>query len=246
MLQYILRRLLQAIPMLVGISFAAFVLMRLAPGGPMAIYAQNPSMSEADMRRIEHILGLDQPIHIQYLKWAAGMATGRGRIGPELAVQPGRALAFADDPGWPEVPRLLGDPAVDTDPPDWLLDGMVSVLTRWAQHWGQRPSVVVPMPSRSRPRLVHGIAERLATVGRLPLVDALATNGPAPSHALAPSRRAGLVETSLRLVPGTQLDGPVLLVDDTLRTGWTVTVAGALLRAAGAPVVLPLVVHRRP
>jgi peptide/nickel transport system permease protein len=76
MLRYILRRLLQAIPMLVGISFAAFVLMRLAPGGPMAIYAQNPNMSEADMRRIEHILGLDQPIHIQYLKWAAGMATG--------------------------------------------------------------------------------------------------------------------------------------------------------------------------
>jgi peptide/nickel transport system permease protein len=76
MLQYILRRLLQAIPMLIGISFAAFVLMRLAPGGPMAIYAQNPNMSEADMRRIEHILGLDQPVHIQYLKWAAGMATG--------------------------------------------------------------------------------------------------------------------------------------------------------------------------
>jgi len=76
MARYIFRRLLQAVPMLVGISFAAFVLMRLAPGGPMAIYAQNPTMSEADMRRIEHILGLDQPIHIQYLKWATGMVTG--------------------------------------------------------------------------------------------------------------------------------------------------------------------------
>jgi peptide/nickel transport system permease protein len=76
MMRFVLRRLGQAIPMLIGISFAAFVLMRLAPGGPMAIYAQNPTMSEADMRRIEHILGLDQPIHIQYLKWAAGMATG--------------------------------------------------------------------------------------------------------------------------------------------------------------------------
>ena len=62
--------------MLVGISCAAFVLLRLAPGGPMAVYAQNPNMTEADMRRIEHILGLDQPMHIQYLKWAAGMATG--------------------------------------------------------------------------------------------------------------------------------------------------------------------------
>ena len=73
---YIFRRMLQAIPMLVGVSFAAFVLLRLAPGGPMAVYAQNPNMSEADMRRIEHILGLDQPVHLQYLKWAAGMATG--------------------------------------------------------------------------------------------------------------------------------------------------------------------------
>ena len=74
--RYAVRRLVQAIPMLVGISFAAFVLLRLAPGGPMAVYAQNPNMSEADMRRIEHILGLDQPIHVQYVKWVAGMATG--------------------------------------------------------------------------------------------------------------------------------------------------------------------------
>lgn len=76
MARYILRRFLEAIPLLVGISFAAFVLMRLAPGGPMAVYAQNPTMSEADMRRIEHLLGLDEPIPIQYAKWAMGMATG--------------------------------------------------------------------------------------------------------------------------------------------------------------------------
>jgi peptide/nickel transport system permease protein len=73
---YAIRRALQAIPLLIGISFAAFVLLRLAPGGPMAVYAQNPSMTEADMRRIERILGLDQPIHVQYMKWATGMATG--------------------------------------------------------------------------------------------------------------------------------------------------------------------------
>ena len=42
----------------------------------MAVYAQNPNMTEADMRRIEKILGLDQPVHLQYLKWAAGMAVG--------------------------------------------------------------------------------------------------------------------------------------------------------------------------
>jgi peptide/nickel transport system permease protein len=76
MMTYVVRRALQAIPLLIGISFGAFVLLRLAPGGPMAVYAQNPSMTEADMRRIERILGLDQPIHVQYVKWATGMATG--------------------------------------------------------------------------------------------------------------------------------------------------------------------------
>lgn len=76
MTAYAVRRVLQAIPLLIGISFAAFVLLRLAPGGPMAVYAQNPSMTEADMRRIERILGLDQPIHVQYMKWATGMASG--------------------------------------------------------------------------------------------------------------------------------------------------------------------------
>ena len=76
MVLYVVRRLVQAIPLLVGISIAGFVLLRLAPGGPMAVYAQNPSMSESDMRRLERILGLDQPIHVQYVKWAAGMAGG--------------------------------------------------------------------------------------------------------------------------------------------------------------------------
>jgi peptide/nickel transport system permease protein len=73
---YIVRRVLQAVPLLAGISFVAFVILRLAPGGPMAVYAQNPSMTEADMRRIEHQLGLDQPVGVQYVKWAAGTLSG--------------------------------------------------------------------------------------------------------------------------------------------------------------------------
>ena len=74
---YIIKRLLQAVPLLIGISFVAFAMLRLAPGGPMAVYAQNPSMTEADLRRIEHLLGLDQPVHIQYVKWASGMLSGQ-------------------------------------------------------------------------------------------------------------------------------------------------------------------------
>lgn len=76
MAAYVVRRLLQAVPLLIGVSFVAFVILRLAPGGPMAVYAQNPSMTEADMRRIEHLLGLDQPVYVQYVKWAAGTLSG--------------------------------------------------------------------------------------------------------------------------------------------------------------------------
>jgi ATP-dependent DNA helicase RecQ len=48
------------------------------------------------------------------------------------------------------------------------------------------------------------------------------------------------------LNPGVTFDGPVLLIDDTIRTRWTSTVAGALLADAGATAVLPLVIHQLP
>ena len=183
--------------------------------------------------------------------WAPGMTGRRGRISADLAVEAGRALAFADDPAWPEVARLLADPApgtlpCDTDPPDWLVDGCVAVLARWRGSWNARPDVVVPIPSRTRPRLVGGLATHLATVGRIPVVQALAWTGPMPAHDVAPSARARQVEASLGLVPGVELTGAVLLVDDYLRTGWTMMIAGALLRSAGVSAVLPFSVHRRP
>ncbi|MGQ9677339.1 MAG: ABC transporter permease [Chloroflexota bacterium] len=73
---YIIRRLIQAVPLLVGLSILAFSIMHMAPGGPMAVYAENPTITEADLKRIEHALGLDQPLHIQYVKWVSGIARG--------------------------------------------------------------------------------------------------------------------------------------------------------------------------
>lgn len=76
MLAYLGRRLLQALPLLVGVSVIGFGLMHLAPGGPLAVYTLNPTITAQDIERIRIVLGLDQPVHIQYLKWAAGMFTG--------------------------------------------------------------------------------------------------------------------------------------------------------------------------
>jgi len=74
--KYIIKRLLQAIPLLIGVSIIAFSIMHLAPGGPLSVYTLNPSITAQDIDKIKVILGLDQPVHIQYLKWARGMFTG--------------------------------------------------------------------------------------------------------------------------------------------------------------------------
>ncbi len=172
--------------------------------------------------------------------WASGLPDRKGKIG---FLQPGRALAFADDPAW------SGDLAelwrTDRAAPQAILDGMVEVLKRWSRSW-QRPTAVVAMPSRRYPALVHSVAAHLAEIGRLPLVDALEVTGPPPDADGSSATRAKdlIYRTTLR--PGVALDGPVLLVDDVIRSRWTVTVAGALLADAGARSVLPLAVHQRP
>ena len=73
---YILRRLLQSIPLLLLISIALFAILKAIPGGPLAAYENDPSVTAADIARLEQSLGLDQPIHIQYLSWLGHFVTG--------------------------------------------------------------------------------------------------------------------------------------------------------------------------
>jgi peptide/nickel transport system permease protein len=62
--------------LLVIVTVIAFGLMHLAPGGPLAVYTLNPSMRAEDIERLKHNFGLDQPIYVQYVKWASGMVEG--------------------------------------------------------------------------------------------------------------------------------------------------------------------------
>lgn len=102
------------------------------------------------------------------------------------------------------------------------------------------------LPSRSRPRLVESVAGRIAAIGRLPLLGALDRVADGPSAGASHNsayRLAGLV-SAFTVPPAVatgiaRADGPVLLVDDVVATGWTMTVAARLLREAGAPAVLP-------
>ncbi|MGZ4030876.1 MAG: ABC transporter permease [Tumebacillaceae bacterium] len=75
MLNYTIRRLLQAIPLLFGISIISFGVMHLAPGGPGTVMI-NPKMKIEDQKRMIHALGLDQPVYVQYWKWLMNMLHG--------------------------------------------------------------------------------------------------------------------------------------------------------------------------
>jgi peptide/nickel transport system permease protein len=76
MTTFLLRRLTQSALLLILVTTIAFALMHLAPGGPESVYALSPSMRAEDLARIRASYGLDQPLHVQFVKWAGGMLIG--------------------------------------------------------------------------------------------------------------------------------------------------------------------------
>ena len=71
--------------MLALISAVVFALINIVPGGPTAAYENNPRLTAEDLARIEHELGLDQPVYIRYLHWLG--AIGRGDWGYSLTTR---------------------------------------------------------------------------------------------------------------------------------------------------------------
>ncbi|QVQ52008.1 ATP-dependent DNA helicase RecQ [Spiractinospora alimapuensis] len=185
-------------------------------------------------------------------QWPTGMAqlgvSLSGRIAAEHSAAEGRAVARFTDLGWgTRLRALLGETASDTSVDAEVFAAVVSVLADWG--WRTRPVGVVAVPSHARPRLVSDLARRIATVGRLPYLGSLAyqdTHRPGARRHNSAQRLASVCQ-SLRLgdeIPDALRDtssGPLLLVDDYTESGWTLTTATALLRGAGAPEVLPLV-----
>src|SRR4030043_2484296 len=75
MLRYIARRLLLTVPLLVGISLVSFLMMHMAPGGPIGAGTDlNPKATAESRARLKAYYGLDRPLHVQYGKWLGRMA----------------------------------------------------------------------------------------------------------------------------------------------------------------------------
>lgn len=76
MTTYIFRRLLQAVPTILGVTLITFFLMQAAPGDPVQILTFSPGMKAEDRERLRHELCLDRPLATQYLIWVFGDWTG--------------------------------------------------------------------------------------------------------------------------------------------------------------------------
>ena len=184
--------------------------------------------------------------------WPAGMKElgvddAAGRIPAGLTAAPGRALGRLTDVGWGTTLRsLLADGAPDEPAASQVIDAVVKVLAAW--DWERRPAAVVTLPSRTRPTLITSLGQRVAAIGRLPYLGALAyasSDGAGPRRHNSAQRLRSL--WSALEVPGELRDaiaaypgGPGLLIDDRIETGWTMTVGAKLLMEAGTLAVLPL------
>ena len=179
--------------------------------------------------------------------WPTGMAALGVPLTGKIAdaAESGRALGRLSDLGWGTRLRQLMVPESPDQPlPAAMLDGIVTVLKEW--DWSQRPAAVVSIGSRTRPALIHDTAQRIAAIGRLPYLGVIEPvdptrqqppRGNSAQRLLQVHDAFRLPETLTAAVAGTT--GPILLVDDRVDTGWTMTVAARLLRQAGADAVLP-------
>ncbi|MFI7603903.1 DEAD/DEAH box helicase [Micromonospora sp. NPDC049366] len=185
--------------------------------------------------------------------WPTGLeAVGvplKGRIAPAEQALPGRAVGRLSDLGWGGRLRgLVGPEAADGPVPDDVAGAVVEVLKAWAHGddpWPRRPVAVVAAGSQRRPHLVGSLAERIATVGRLPLLGQLPPHTGGAAAGGNSAQRVRALHDAFTVPPDLAaalagLDGPVLLVDDLVDSGWTMTLLARALRQAGAPDVLPL------
>ena len=175
-------------------------------------------------------------------QWARGLTAPKGNIKPAERAEEGRALSRVADAGWwPAVDEALRTGVVNDD----LVTGIAATLKRWP--WATRPTWVTWVPSRTNGEVLRVVADRLAALGKLEVVDVLSYNRSTSRQDTMQNsaHRLANVWGALQVDPDRVQRGPVLVLDDYYDSGWTLTVAAAELRRAGSGPVLPFVLARR-
>lgn len=102
---YIVRRVLEAIPVILAMSIVVFLVMHLMPGGPLARFLENPRLAHTmDLKALKHAWGLDRPLYVQYWLWLKGMLQGNWGYS---FISGQHATTMIQDALWPTL-SLLG------------------------------------------------------------------------------------------------------------------------------------------
>ena len=163
-------------------------------------------------------------------------------IPAELRNAPGRSLCYYGDAGWGRMVREGKYEHSRFD--DQLVDASARlILERWRPE--PFPEWITAIPSRRHPRLVYDFASRLAELLGVPFVAALVRTSEAPEQKLMAnsSMQARNVAGTLTTIEEVRA-GAVLLIDDIVDSGWTLSLAGWLLRKNRSGVVHPFTLAR--
>lgn len=169
---------------------------------------------------------------------AGGPGGGRKNIAAAEQIAEGRALCVWGDAGWGKLVRH-GKYTANRFSDD-LVEALASMVQQtW--HFADKPRWVTAVPSRKHPDLVPDLARRLAVRLELPFEPVLAkVNDTPPQKEMQNSAQQAANALNAFAIAGRCPAGPVLLVDDIVDSGWTLTVCGALLRRAGSGPVYPV------
>jgi peptide/nickel transport system permease protein len=74
--RYLIRRAFISVVTLIAISMVVYFILAIAPGDPLSGFANNPNVPPELRQRIRHTMGLDDPIQVQYFKWATAYVRG--------------------------------------------------------------------------------------------------------------------------------------------------------------------------
>jgi ATP-dependent DNA helicase RecQ len=174
------------------------------------------------------------------MQWPTGglpQMGAKGRIVAEHRAQPGRVLCVWGDAGWGSLVRQ--GKSRDGKYADQLVEACAAMVRSWAPQ--PTPLWVTCIPSRRHPNLVPDFAHRLAAALNLPIHPVLEKidDRPPQKEMANSSQQARNVDGSLG-IRGNVPAGPVLLVDDTVDSRWTMTVAAYVLISNGSGPVYPL------
>ena len=176
-------------------------------------------------------------------RWQSGLRHSK----PIHGIREGRAVAFADDPGWVEELMQMRNSGYREIPAE-LLAGSIELLKRWAKVWPDRPTWVMPAPAHGAHADANlQVAQHVASIGGRQLVELFEwSDGPLPQN--APSGPiVEQLDRAIVLKDGVEIpEGPVLVCSAIIQTRWTATVVARILNERNAGPVLPLALHQLP